>query len=245
MINYLVDIDPDAATGIDSIRLIYQRVGAQLDDASRYLESILIQRPPSMVLNYVRSSASIVNKGQSGLAVTVRLTNQGQARALLDTLGLQILEAGNTRDTLETSLGSLAGGESRVFSFDVDVIENPTDADDVLDLDAFYQVTDANDASNVLSDTGAVETTSWQLAERLPLVITNVSVNRDTMTWGQSGVLVTAGIRNDGDISIRLDSVRITFNGKLSDVDTIAALKQDQSAAAADLGAGQYDFSGI
>ncbi len=232
-INFEVDIDDAASTGLDYISgfVLGRNVNtnAVIDEESGELETLFIERPPVMVIDYVRSEQDIVNKGQTE-TVRLRLTNQGDATALIDSVGLYILEEGNTVDSLLNGIPSLDGGASHVFNFDVQVNENTTDADDILILDGFYRVTDENDVSRVLSDTGAVETDSWELATPLDLAIETVSVSRDTMTWGQQGVTVTTNIRNDGSTAILLDSVRITFNDRIGTADTIRAVKQTSPA---------------
>jgi hypothetical protein len=102
--NFTVDINPSAATGIDSLAGFVigrnVRTDAVSSISSGYLDGWDVQTPANIVLTSVFNSLSQINSGQEDLSVEVRLTNSGQATALLDTVGIFSLPGGNITDTM-------------------------------------------------------------------------------------------------------------------------------------------------
>jgi hypothetical protein len=208
-----VAVPADAATGIDSMRVTVSgtntRTGAAVSVASGYLDGWNVQRPPSMQISSVTSTLNYANSGQQGIPILLTLRNQGQATALIDSVGLKNLPSGATTDLLTTALDSITGGSAKTYSFTTDIDAGFSGN---LYLDGFYGVRDGN-SNLAYTDTGAVVTDSLVVGSAATLVIDSVYTTTNTMTLGQSGVSVKALIHNAGSSSVKVDSLRFKFNG--------------------------------
>jgi hypothetical protein len=214
--NFTVDINPSAATGIDSLAgfVIGRNIstGAVSAITSSYLDGWNVQTPANIVLTSVFNSLSQVNSGQEDLSVEVRLTNSGQATALLDTVGIFSLPGGNIIDTLiiGSMADSLVSGASDTVFFNVDIASAYTG---LLEIDAFTGYRDGNDTSRASVDSGAVNTHTWTVGTEGILVVDSVFTGTTTMSLGQSDVSVRASIRNVGSSSVQIDSLNMLYNG--------------------------------
>jgi hypothetical protein len=214
--DFTVDINPSAATGLDSLRGFVigrnVRTGAVNSVTSSYLDGWNVQTPANLVITRVFNALSQVNSGQEDLSVEVRLLNQGQATALLDTVGLYGLPGGSIIDTLQLASlpDSLMSGAVDTVLFNVDVAVGYTG---VIDLDAYTGYRDGNDTVRVFADSGAVTTHTWTVGNEALLVIDSVFTGTETMSLGQSGVAVRAQVRNAGSASVQIDSLRMLYNG--------------------------------
>ena len=217
--NFNVTIGASAATGIHSLRgFVFGRnisTGSISSTTSAYLDGWNVQTPADLVITRVYNANAQVNSGQQDLSVQLRLVNQGQATAILDSAGIFGIPAGNISDSL--LIASLAdsiisGGRDTVL-FNVDVSPAYTGN---LDLDGFVNYHDGNDISRFSSDSGAVTTHTWNVGTQGLLVVDSVFTDRETMTLGQSGVTVRAAVRNGGAASVQIDSLSMLFNGSKS-----------------------------
>jgi hypothetical protein len=214
--NFTVDINPSAATGLDSLAGFVigrnVRTGSVSSVSSSYLDGWDVQTPANIVLTSVFNALSQVNSGQEDLSVEVRLTNSGQATALLDTVGIFGIPGGNITDTLIVGSlpDSLVSGASDTILFNVDVASAYTG---ILEIDAFSGYRDGNDTTRAFADTGAVTTHTWTVGTEGVLVVDSVFTTTNTMSLGQSDVIVRASIRNAGNASVQMDSVKMLYNG--------------------------------
>ncbi len=211
---FTVDISPTAATGIDSMRgfVIGRNVrsGAVTSSTGSYGAGWQVQTPPSIVINSIFNTLSQVNSGQEDLLVEMRLRNAGGATAVIDSVGLFTTPSGFITDSLVAALDSLLGGLRDTVVFDVDVSALFTGS---LDIDGFVRYRDGNDTTRAFVDSFAVNTHRWQVGTEGALVVDSVYTNVPTLSLGQGGVLVNAVVRNGGDAAVRVDSLRLTFDG--------------------------------
>ncbi|MEE9118342.1 MAG: Ig-like domain-containing protein, partial [Calditrichia bacterium] len=220
---FSVNVSEAAAVGIDSLRgfVIGRniRTGEITSHTSNYLDSWKVQRPPQIAINWINSSHNQVNRDQQNVAVYLKWSNQDttSATALLDSIGLYIVPGGNTSDTLVSSWtgsDSLTGGSSRIDTFNVDI---SLSAPDSLIVGSFYNIRDAN-TTTTFADTDSVNIThTWTIGAEGVLVVDSVFTETETMSLGQSGVVVRARITNNGDADVKIDSLRLTYNGLPTD----------------------------
>jgi len=214
--NFNVTVSPTAATGIDSLRGFVNgrniSTGATGSETSAYLDGWNVQTPADLVITRVYHPQSQVNSGQENLQVEVRLLNQGQATALLDSAGLYDNPAGNITDSLllASLADSLPFNRRDTVLFNVDVSAVFTGA---LNVDGFVRYHDGNDLSRSFADSGAVNPLSWTVGTQSFLVVDSVFTPTAAMTLGQSGVVVKAAVRNGGSAPVQIDSLRMLFNG--------------------------------
>ncbi len=102
--NFTVNITGSAATGVDSLRgFVFGRnvsTGSVSSTTSAYLDGWNVQTPADLVITRVYNANSQVNSGQEDLSVELRLINQGQATAILDSAGIFDIPSGNITDSL-------------------------------------------------------------------------------------------------------------------------------------------------
>ncbi len=216
-IPFLVDIQSSAATGMDSIAGFVLgknlRSGKISGGTSAYLDAWQVFQPARLVLNSVRSSYSRVNRNQQNVPVEIRITNEGQAEALLDSVRLYITGAfagSFTRDTLETTLSNLPGGGVQTLNFNSDILAT---APDSLHIDARYKARDKISLVS-LADTGAVAADYWLIGDPANLAIDSVVATVDSLSQGQTGVEARVFVRNTGTSEIQIDALRLKFNNQ-------------------------------
>ena len=88
-----------------------------------YLDGWNVQTPANVAITRVYHPQSQVNSGQQNLLVELRLLNQGQATALLDSAALLDSPAGTITDSLlfASLADSLPAGRRDTVLFNVDV----------------------------------------------------------------------------------------------------------------------------
>ena len=215
--NFTVDINPSAATGLDSLAgfVIGRNVntGSVSSVSSGYLDGWDVQIPANLIITRVFSNLSQVNSGQQNLSVEVRLRNIGQATALLDTVGIFSLpDSSSIIDTLiaGSMADSLIAGARDTVYFNVDVASGFTG---IIELDAFNGYRDGNDILRTSTNSGADNTHIWTVGTEGILVVDSVFTPTATMSLGQSDVAVRASIRNTGNSSVQIDSLNMLYNG--------------------------------
>ncbi len=172
-----------------------------------------MQTQPSLLITNILNNRSQVNSGQQNLDVRMRIVNQGQATAVLDSAGLFTTPIGNTTDTLLTTLDSLAGGGIDTLYFNSDVSQLYSGS---LTVDGFVNYLDGNDTTRSFIANGAVSPHIWNVDNGGQLIIDSVVTPTATISLGQSGVLVNAVVSNNGGASVKLDSLRFLFDGQIS-----------------------------
>ena len=114
-----------------------------------------------------------VFRGQQDQILTVEIANTGETTALIDTLYLT-RQIGLYTITRITATNSIAGGDTTLFDFDVDI--SPTSA---TGTDNFGAVVDYRDSLSLTpgSDTGT-NLHSWTIFEELDVEILSVNSGR-------------------------------------------------------------------
>ena len=214
--DFNVTVGSTAATGIDSLRGFVNgrnlSTGAIGSVTGAYLDGWTVQTPANVVITRVYHPQTQVNSGQQNLLVELRLQNQGQATALLDSAALLDNPAGTITDSLlfASLADSLPSGRRDTVLFNVDVSALYTG---VLTLDGGVTYHDGNDLLRTTTDSGAVNPLTWTVGTQSQLVVDSVFTPTTTMSLGQSGVVVKAAVRNAGSAPVRIDSLRLRFNG--------------------------------
>ena len=222
------------------VRGLNQLNNQVLTSTSAYLDAWNVQSRPSLVISQIYNNLSNVNSGQQDLIVEMRIANQGQATALLDTAGLFTIPGptGNIIDSLITALDSIPGGLVDTLRFNTDVAAL---LPGTFEIDGSVNYFDAND-STALITSNAINTHTWSVGSDASLAIDSIQISTPTMSLGQTGVLASAIITNTGDASLQMDSLRITFDNQINRPPVSAILVSPSSLPI--LGAGQ-NFTAI
>jgi hypothetical protein len=238
--SFYVTVNTSAATGIDSLRGFAigrnVRTGQTNNVTSSYLDGWDVQTPANIAITSVFNGFSQVNSGQQDLSVEIRLFNQGQATALLDSSDMFGIPGGFITDSLQLATfpdSIISGGRDTVL-FNVDVSAAYTGQ---LELDASIDYRDGNDTTRALAASGAVNRHTWTVGSDGILVVDSVFSDVTTMSLGQSGVPVRAQISNVGSAAVQIDSLRMLFNG--SDTHTVLSATRVQPATLPLLSTGQ------
>ncbi len=151
-----------------------------------------------VTINSVTASRFEVNQGQTGIEAQVKLTNLAQADARIDSLRIVSNNAG-IRDSLITALGVLPGKSSKVYTFQLSV--SSTADTGIAILDAKMTFTDVN-SSQQYADSGAAAIDSLDIQIPGDLEVNYLAVNEDTVSRGQTGVIMQAFVKNTGEAPV-------------------------------------------
>ncbi|MBI4865584.1 MAG: hypothetical protein HY816_01405 [Candidatus Wallbacteria bacterium] len=150
----------------------------------------------------VRTASQRVTLGQTSVAVTVVVSNSGQAAANLATATLQLVSTGPVDETTHYAVrpspsnpSAVAGGVTATYAFDVDVLSNAGLG--LTTVDAAASGVDANSGS-VASASASLATTSW-IVERAAALAASISSVASAVR-GQA-FTYSATVANTGDSS--------------------------------------------
>ncbi len=198
-------INSKAALGIDPVNghLIYRnaRTKAVASDELKRADSLYIESAADtnlMTINSVTVSKFEVNQGQSGIAAEVKLTNLAEADARIDSLRITSTNPGIS-DSLITALGVLPGKSSKVYQFHLNVAAGADTG--IAQLDARVVFTDVNSGTQY-TESGAATTDSVDVQVPAALLVKSIAVNRDTVSRGQTGVILQTFVKNTGEAAV-------------------------------------------
>jgi hypothetical protein len=180
-----------------------------------------------VVITRVFSPQSTVNSGQQNLNVELRLRNQGQATALIDSAGLYSLPPGIISDTRISALNPIPGGARDTLTYSVDLALYTGN----LEVDGFVNYTDGNWPTSAYSDSGAVNPLNWLVSEQSVLVIDSVTISPSVVSAGQTGLSGSIAIANLGQSTARIDSVDLNFLYSGGNADTNFVITKNASPA--------------
>ena len=177
-----------------------------------------VQRPPALTLLSASSPSTQVSRGQA-VAVTVQLTNGGQATALLGAttvrfshLGLDV-HADYTVTPQAQNPASLGAGATATLRFSVDVHADATLG--AILLDAAQAATDANSGADA-SASGAQSSGGWTVQTPAAPSVGQLSAP-PAVAQGQPHALVSVPVTNNGahaaNFGLRTSNLRFTAGG--------------------------------
>ena len=151
-----------------------------------------------VTINSVTATRFEVNRGQTNIEAQVKLTNLAEADARIDSLHIVSSNAG-IRDSLATSLGTLPGKSSKVYTFYLSVASTADTG--IAVLDATMKFTDLNSGQQY-ADSGAATIDSLDVQIPGALEVKALAVNKDTVSRGQTGVILQAFVKNTGEADV-------------------------------------------
>ncbi|RMI13119.1 MAG: hypothetical protein D6681_06120, partial [Calditrichaeota bacterium] len=143
-------------------------------------------------IQFVDITPTRANQGQGGIGARVRLKNLSQSTIRIDTLFLQP-SRGGVQQTLNTTLGNISPGAQQTFQFTLAV--DDTTSPGSISFDAAYGATDLT-SGTTFADTGALVLDTLDIRIPANFRFTPVTINPDTVSEGQTNVLVTTTLIN-------------------------------------------------
>ncbi|MCB0267014.1 MAG: hypothetical protein KDH95_02495, partial [Calditrichaeota bacterium] len=199
-LSYTLTVDPNSAIGFDPLDVsisyldtlsnkTYALTGTDLDS----LEIRSAIPASDLQIQKVTAPAQVV-QGQSGLNSFVRLKNLNATTSIrVDSL---LLFSGNTgiSGSIVTALPvTIAAGDTAQFAFSLDIGGAATTGNSV--IDARFKATELRFGTS-LSDTGAVNPATVTVFRPAALSFSLESIEPDTVSQGQSGIIYSARLRN-------------------------------------------------
>ena len=199
-LSYTLTVDPNSAIGFDpldvSISYLDTLSGKSYTLAGTDLDSLEIRSaiPASdLQIQKVTAPAQVV-QGQSGLNTFVRLKNLNATTSIqVDSL---LLFSGNTgiSGSILTALPvTIAAGDTAQFAFSLDIGGAATTGNSF--VDARFKATELR-FGTTLSDTGAVNPATVTVFRPAALSFSLESIEPDTVSQGQSGIIYSARLQN-------------------------------------------------
>ena len=204
-IQFKYTINKQAALGIDPVNghLIYRnvRTSAIASHDLNQADSLYIESAADtnlLTINSVSVAQFEVNQGQSGITAEVKLTNLAEADARIDSLRITSNNPGIS-DSLITTLGILPGKSSRVYQFHLNIAAAADTG--IAHLDARVVFTDVNSGTQY-TESGAAASDSVDVQIPATLIVKPIAVNRDTVSRGQTGVILQTFVKNSGEAAV-------------------------------------------
>ncbi|KAA3615015.1 MAG: hypothetical protein D8M58_11225 [Calditrichaeota bacterium] len=213
-IQFSVAIDSGAATGIDSIRAIATGQNSlsseSLSETSAYLDAWDVFDKAKIIINAVTSTSREVNRGQTGVPVTVTVSNEGLGTVLIDNLQLNNTNIPPdlnipTSDTQITTPDSILSGQTISYQFQSEIL---SDAANKILLGARFEGRDAISNASVVDSVSAVSDTLF-VGDPSALQIDSVFSSFYSFSQGQENLDVRVRLTNTGNSKAFLDSIRL------------------------------------
>ncbi|MBI4575972.1 MAG: Ig-like domain-containing protein, partial [Planctomycetes bacterium] len=173
-----------------------------------------------------------VSRGQTGIAVSVRARNAGQAAANIT--GVLVLfrrdhiprDPDYTQRPFGTNPAQIPGGATASLGVVVDV--SPLASIGPVTLDARLAATDAHSGVDATVE-GAQQTDTWTVQTPAQLRLDEVTAQAVVVAPGQSGVPVTLTVTNAGEAAARITAAALVFRASPSSytatrTDTVTSL---------------------
>jgi len=181
---------------------------------------ITIQTPAHLSIGSISCTHTSVSKGQSGIPVTMTVSNTGETIVHISSAGLTFWQGSTERtsDYIVTSGSnpdSIPGSSSRSFSYQVQVKSNAHSGS--VTIKATVTGTDAN-SGNSVSDNSPTQPHSWVVQTPAYLTIDRIETAPDIVNQGQSGIAVGMIVDNTGQATATVDSTLLTFWQGATDV---------------------------
>ncbi|MFQ5583357.1 MAG: hypothetical protein ACE5GL_02840, partial [Calditrichia bacterium] len=218
--NFLFKVEQNSATGTDFINVTVAGKdsisGNALQADSQF--TWVIEVESNVQILSVNPSQSLVSQGQSNIPVQVIITNQGDAEAIIDSIAL-VFDNGDTNYT-NIAVGSLNDTltQSQVDTININVTVNPValTGNDVIDAVGF-----GSSSGNSIFIPTANNKGTWTVQQRPRVEIPSLSINADTVSTGQTNLLLNIEVRNNGagipTSTARIESINLVINGMESD----------------------------
>ncbi|MBI3892758.1 MAG: M36 family metallopeptidase, partial [Candidatus Wallbacteria bacterium] len=163
---------------------------------------VTVQVPAAVSVTSVTATAQTVSRRQTGVRVTVRIANTGEASMgapaveLTSVLRVGANSAGYTVTRLSAQPAVLAAGQTAYVTYNVDVLDTaPLGATNVA---AEVRAKDGN-TQEALSAGGSV-LTSWTVKAAAKLAVGPIAAARSTVIRGDTGVLVQVPVSNTAPV---------------------------------------------
>lgn len=238
-VNFTVNVDNNAATGIDSIQAIVSGQNslsnASTGQTSAYLDGWQVFSAPKLVINSVTSTESVVYPNQQNVPIKVTLSNEGQTTVNLDSLYLINSPDGFTADTRSTAIDSIQGGETKTFDFLSDISAS---ANSDITLGAYVRGENAITSATIIESPGVTRDV-LSLQSAADLVVDSVYADFKQFTQSQTGLKVRTHVRNSGSASIQLDETGLIITRTIPASNTPITFSRISPAVLPSLAAGQ------
>jgi hypothetical protein len=220
--NFLFDVSLSSGTGTDVIDVDITGKDSISSNVVMTDSSFtwVIEGESNVEILSVIPSQSPVSQGQAGIPVSVILRNQvGGSSVLIDTVTLRF----NNGDSNYTNIvavveDTLSAGETDTVGLNVSVNTDAPTGSDIINASAVGRDLTTSDPViiSVANTPG-----NWTVQQR-PLVSSPVlSINADTVSTGQSGLLLNFQVSNAGGATptatAEVDSINLVINGLESD----------------------------
>ncbi len=210
---FTYSIAPQAALGPDPVSgtVLYRdgRSNAVRTVSTSQADTLFIQSPagPGFVsINSLNIPAASVNRGQAGIAATVKLTNLAQATARVDTVEV-FSRLGGIGDTL-VNPGNLMAGASASFNLQLVVADTAATGNHPMDVRLVF--TDMNSGVQS-SKEGAVQADTLLVQQPARAHVHSLVLSRDTASVGQTGLTLSAFVKNTGEASLALTAASVSI----------------------------------
>jgi hypothetical protein len=177
-------------------------------------DSLEVQTIASLEFAAVELSQSAVRQGQSGETLTIRLNNSGQADAVVsnsDQVAINITSVPNAYQltALQSFPFTVAGGTLDSLVYQIKVAADAPLGIDTFTVDITYNDANSNQSS-LLSDPTYFD--FWEVFSPGRITITSVQSDFDSVSTGQENIPVVVRIRNDGQTTVRVDSIQLKIS---------------------------------
>ncbi|MBI4865912.1 MAG: hypothetical protein HY816_03075 [Candidatus Wallbacteria bacterium] len=184
--------------------------------------SVIVQTPAGLAVDAISASASVLSRGQSGVAVQLVLRNKAPSAtgaALLDLRSSIRIGANSVGYTVTLRPGvpeSLGAGQTAIVSFSVAVLSNAP-----FGLTTIVPDVRAKDANTLasLAVSGSPKTT-WTVRPPARLSVGAPLVSHPVVLLGQSGAIVSVPISNSAPVADGSRALTVTASLRFDGSDT-------------------------
>ncbi|MBI4870548.1 MAG: hypothetical protein HY814_03170 [Candidatus Riflebacteria bacterium] len=225
---FTVDISPTATPGTVVMDGRISGRGANgntFDAGAGTIDSWVVQTPARLAIESVSALPVVVSRGQTGIAVTMVVTNTGQATAIVGSTGLTFSNEGDDTGAYAVvsgaNPGTIAGGATATFGYAVTVGTSARLG--LTALNGTVSGTDANSGAPI-TDTSADEPDSWTVQAPAVLSIVSVRTTPTQVSRGQASLAVAMVVTNTGQASANIGSTGLTFSNGGDDTGAYAVV---------------------